>query len=632
MWNFDYSIPSFIVLVFFVLFYYLKPVVLLQSNKCFRAILLLEIIGFFITNYSCYADSYSANFSRGYLIFLNDFYYFVFLATYSLIALFFAKVLQIKIKKDVPTIIIIILNVIITLLVLSSPWTDFVYNISPTGKFERVKYFKIIYVANFNFIILILYYVIRFHKKLNLNSIVSSCFVIATLSACSILDYLFFYYLITDMFFLLVIFILFITFENPDIYVDQKTGLYNFQSFAKLIQEYLFRNKKFSVITFVIKNYQEKKQIYGVKQMDLALASIGKFLRTRFRNKKIFYLQSGRFAIIDKSSADFDYITDEIVKRSEKTWRVNKSDVQLNIFVIKEEDDISFTSLEDVFAGFDIAYEEEKKSSNNMILINQQIYKEIVRKRKVSKALEKALLEDSLQVYFQPIIQANTRKVVGAEALVRIHDEELGIIPPLEFISLAETNGSIEQLDEQVLSKACAYLDKTNLLHKGLHWLNVNLSPIQCHNVNLQGIIDNIIDSNSIDHRFIHLEITEDSMVDYQILERQMDILRKDGYRFSLDDFGSGFSNLTRVRKFHFNNIKLDMSLVKDHFASPDNMLIRVIKTFKDKGMTITAEGVETKEMADELQLMGCDYFQGYYFAKPLPPQEFLTFFLKFNC
>ena len=631
MWVFDYMIPSFIVLVFFLVLYFLKPVVILQSNKCILSLLILEVIGFLVTIFSCYVDINSSDFSRNFIIFINGLYYFIFIARYSLVSFFFAKLFKVKISKDIPTIVAILINIIITILIIRSPWIDFIYNITENGKFERVEYFSIVYIANFIFLLLDAYYIIRFHKKLNYKEGIASIFVIVALAACSIFDFIFFYYLTTDMFFLLVIFILYVTFENPDIYYDQKTGLYNFKTFARYIREILFRKKDSYILTFVIKNYTEKKQIYGVKQMDRALTEVGKFFILNFLNKKCFYMQQGRFTIVDKSTDDFNKIIDKTLKRFETPWCFNNTELQLSLFVIDMDKDTKYYSLEDIYSGYAIAYDYVRKSTNDRVIINQTLYNEILRKTKVFKALNKALLEDDLQVYYQPLVDAQTRKIVGAEALVRIIDDELGLIPPSEFITLAEKNGCIEQLGEQVLRKTCIFLKESGLYNSGLQWMNVNLSPVQCQNIRLKSKIDNIIDSSSIGHTFIHLEITEDSMIDFQVLENQMKLLITDGYKFSLDDFGSGYSNITRVRKFPFSNIKLDMSIVKDHFDSPDNMLIRMIKTFTDKGMTVTAEGVETKEMADELQAMGCTFLQGYYFSKPIPAQEFIKFFNEFN-
>jgi EAL domain-containing protein (putative c-di-GMP-specific phosphodiesterase class I) len=122
----------------------------------------------------------------------------------------------------------------------------------------------------------------------------------------------------------------------------------------------------------------------------------------------------------------------------------------------------------------------------------------------------------------------------------------------------------------------------------------------------------------------VHLEITEESMVDYSLLKSQVDALRSEGFEFALDDYGSGYSNLTRVRRYPFKHIKIDMAVVTDYCTQRDQLLPTLIQVFKQMNYTITAEGIETLEMADALTSIGCDYLQGFYFSRPIPFDEFL--------
>ena len=122
----------------------------------------------------------------------------------------------------------------------------------------------------------------------------------------------------------------------------------------------------------------------------------------------------------------------------------------------------------------------------------------------------------------------------------------------------------------------------------------------------------------------IHLEITEQSIIDYAMMKEQIDGLRDAGFPFVLDDYGSGYSNLTRVKHYPFIDIKLDMEVVWDYFKTRDSLLPHVVTAFKELGFTITAEGIETQEMADALAGIGCNHLQGYLFDRPLPIDEFV--------
>ena len=122
----------------------------------------------------------------------------------------------------------------------------------------------------------------------------------------------------------------------------------------------------------------------------------------------------------------------------------------------------------------------------------------------------------------------------------------------------------------------------------------------------------------------IHLELTEEAMIDEQQMEKQIQIMQRDGFRFVLDDYGKGYSNLTRLKKSPFINVKLDMSVVWDYCANPDDILPGEIETFKKSGFEITAEGIESEDMANKMTAIGCRYLQGFYFSKPIPVDEFI--------
>ena len=157
----------------------------------------------------------------------------------------------------------------------------------------------------------------------------------------------------------------------------------------------------------------------------------------------------------------------------------------------------------------------------------------------------------------------------------------------------------------------------------GLSWINVNLSPVQFLRSDLNRHFLKIIQKYDISPELIHLEITEDSMIDYTLLQKQIQTMRNSGFQFVLDDYGSGYSNVSRLKRCPFINIKLDMELVRDYEKSRDNLLPMLVETFKQMRFTVTAEGIETREMVDSLTRIGCDYLQGYYFSKPLPAEEF---------
>ncbi|MEF3304623.1 putative bifunctional diguanylate cyclase/phosphodiesterase [Paenibacillus sp. GYB003] len=240
--------------------------------------------------------------------------------------------------------------------------------------------------------------------------------------------------------------------------------------------------------------------------------------------------------------------------------------------------------------------------------------------------LRKALEKDELLVYYQPRIHTKSEQVVCVEALVRWQHPSLGIVPPGEFIPLAEETGLIVQLGEQVLRKACTQVKKWQ--DEGMRELSVsvNLSPLQFRQQHLPAVIGRILRGAGLRPEYLELEITESAAM--QNVGRNILMLRElkeMGVKISIDDFGTGYSSLSYLKKFPIDALKVDRSFISGIHEDPDdaaivNAIIVLAKTLKLK---VTAEGVETEEQYIYLQQHHCDEAQGYLFGKPMPPDMF---------
>ena len=246
------------------------------------------------------------------------------------------------------------------------------------------------------------------------------------------------------------------------------------------------------------------------------------------------------------------------------------------------------------------------------------------REAAIKRALIYAIDHNQVEVFLQPLISSCTGKLSGAEVLARIRDQEGQIISPALFIPIAEKNGKIHEIGELVFEKACELIRDGLLTKLGLSFINVNLSPMQFMRSDLAGRYSSIVREYKIDPKKIHLEITEESMVDDAFLQKQIQKLRDEGFSFVLDDYGKGYSNLSRLKQCPFTNIKLDMSIVWDYCKDPDEFLPSMIQAFKHMGFGITAEGIESDDMAKVMKDIGCDYLQGYHYSKPIPVDQFL--------
>lgn len=245
--------------------------------------------------------------------------------------------------------------------------------------------------------------------------------------------------------------------------------------------------------------------------------------------------------------------------------------------------------------------------------------------------LRKSIEREELVVHYQPKVALGSGEVVGFEALVRWADPERGLVPPSEFIPLAEETGLIVPMGEWVLRQACRQAATWRRERPGdapvVVW--VNLSPRQFHRADVVGQVSSVLEETGVDPRCLGLEITESVVMDgaeatIETLRR----LRALGVRLAIDDFGKGYSSLGYVKRFPVDVLKIDCSFVEGLREHPEDLAIvqAVITLGQSLGMKVVAEGVETVEQLDVLRGLGCDYGQGYHFARPMPGEEATAF------
>jgi EAL domain-containing protein (putative c-di-GMP-specific phosphodiesterase class I) len=255
--------------------------------------------------------------------------------------------------------------------------------------------------------------------------------------------------------------------------------------------------------------------------------------------------------------------------------------------------------------------------------LTQKIHERI----KLENRLRNAILNNELQLYYQPQIDMLTGQIIGAEALVRWIDPEMGLISPCHFIPLAEETGLIEDIGEWVVYEAC---------RQGKLWIDlgiteltiaVNVSPVQFRRCDLNELVGNALRDMSFPAAYLELELTESSLMENQenvilVLNK----LRVLGVCLAIDDFGTGYSSLAYLKRFPLNVLKIDKSFIDDIPKSKDDMEITatIIAMGHTLGFKVLAEGVETLDQLAFLKEKGCNVYQGFIRSKPLPADNFL--------
>ena len=382
-------------------------------------------------------------------------------------------------------------------------------------------------------------------------------------------------FMVMNTFSLMAILVIFLSFQNPDLFLADRGYVYNLPAFKALLLEWNRRKKLSRMVAFVLRNYTETREIAGGQVMDETMVQINRYLAETFPHLCSFYLHHGCYAIAGSDrNQDMDKVAATLEKRFSEPWKTEAGELLLKISVLRADTELDGVSVDSLINTLLISLDEAGQTTqeNRNQTLSDSI-QAINEKLDVRRCLEKALERNTLEVFLQPIVDSESGQRIAAEALVRLRDDQGKIIRPDLFINLAEKEGYIIRLGEQVLEKVCEFIRDHDLNAMGIQWINVNLSPIQCMHSDLPRLFDAILQEYGVPAELIHLEITEESMVNYAKQERQIEALHRKGFQLALDDYGAGFSNLHQVKKISFSNIKLDMKIVWDYIRDRDSLL-----------------------------------------------------------
>ena len=289
----------------------------------------------------------------------------------------------------------------------------------------------------------------------------------------------------------------------------------------------------------------------------------------------------------------------------------------------------SLNNMEELFSFLLFLKKEYCNEKERVFPVGESIIEQYKKRFELEQMIADALTEDRVEVFLQPIYSNADQDFTSAEALVRIREKDDSLIPPGTFIPVAEASGQILELGERIFEKVCEFLTSGEALTLGLKVVEVNLSVIQCERKDLAERLIEITEKYDISPSLINLEITETVSISARAtLLANMKKLIEYGFRFSLDDFGKGESNLMYVVEMPVSVVKLDYDMTKAFFKSSKARLVvrAVVGMAHGMELKLVAEGIETKEELDAMCHEGIDYIQGFYYSKPLPLEEYLEF------
>ena len=256
---------------------------------------------------------------------------------------------------------------------------------------------------------------------------------------------------------------------------------------------------------------------------------------------------------------------------------------------------------------------------------DERVKEQIYRDKRIEAEMKGALENGEFQAYYQPQYDAESRRIVGAEALVRWARPDGGLVPPGEFIPLFEKNGFISELDRYMFRQVCEQQKEWEERGYEVVPVSVNVSRKLLYDLNFVEKYNLILTETAVDVRNVEIEITESVFFDNQ--PRLLDAIRhlhQSGYRILLDDFGTGYSSMAMLNDMSFDTLKIDKSFVDNIGDERGNKIVDgIIRLADSLELSTIAEGVETREQYEYLKARGCDVIQGYYFGRPMTAESF---------
>ncbi len=420
---------------------------------------------------------------------------------------------------------------------------------------------------------------------------------------------------------------MYVKLQNPEYHLDLTFNIFNRRAFLAALEEGKRFNKHRAVVAFQIFNMNSVNEIFGNRTLRALMSEICDYAKEIPQSTE-FKIDDNMFALIVSDRERVEAIAEQLEKRFTTPWEVNgiPINVKAGVVYLLDVQNTDNNEVEEIFHFF---LEKLKRSNRVYMEINEEALALRRRNFEIQHALDWALSNDGVEVFYQPIYGIREGRFVALEALVRIKDENGNLIMPGEFIEFAEKNGMILKLGEEIFRKVCIFIKLNKIGDYGLEYIEVNLSVVQCMQEDLAKTFTNMMGEYQIPPHQINFEITETAAINTrESLENNMSAFLKYGNTFSLDDYGSGYSNLTYIVEMPLKIIKIDRSLTIAYDTSQKAKVATeyTVEMVHKLGMEIVVEGIETEEQYMNFKKLGVEFIQGYYFSKPLPSDRVLSY------
>ncbi len=632
--NISLELAAVIFLIVIAIFFFKKKKILDRTNKIFGVIIITAIGDILLDICSAVMANQGNLVPVGIQWVVSQLFYFFQLSLPVVFVFYILSMVDRLEKKRIGVYLAMLISYGISLAIwFSNYWTGcYFYFID--GQYHRGSALVWAYGSSMLYLCIGVGLLLYFREKVSRTQVVSICaFVLLTIMSI-VIQFFISECLITGLALALAIMITYMNMQNPENYVDQMTRLYNRQAFLYVIGRKTRNDKKFGAIVVVLDDFKSINRIFGLRQGDKLMCMVAEYLRRIGGGEPVFRYTGDQFILLTKDEEDGETKTSKVRRRFERPFILDDLNVELAANICYVPLGKMSKNVEKAADLTESAVAMAKHSARGTVsVMDEKAAGQLQRQMYICDVMKKALDYGGFEVYYQPIFSVKENRMMAAEALIRLKDEDGTMIWPDEFIPLAEKDGQILAIGEFVLNSVCQFIKSPEFSKTGLDYIEINVSVIQCMQKNYDEILLDILDTYGVEPEKINFEITETAMaVSEGPVKRMMERMYASGIRFSMDDFGSGYSNLGKMQEFPFSMIKLDKEVFWQYCKDSKSLLILKALTVMIRTMRkqIVVEGVETPEHVRMAKLLKVGFLQGYYYSKPLQKEAFVEYMKNF--
>ena len=401
--------------------------------------------------------------------------------------------------------------------------------------------------------------------------------------------------------------------------LDTGTGVYNRTALLQDMTAYFENGREFYAICLRIANMETLQRVIGASDSELIFKMISDYLVSVHPRYMIYRVHTTAFVLLNLkgNEGQVRFLAQMIAWKLEEGWEYQGRRLPMSGVLMYAGIPGELHSPEDIM----LLCESPLKNYENGAILAGNDLRAILNRANLETALHRGLTEHNFRVFYQPVYDPSGEKICSAESLIRLNDPEFGELSPGEFIPAAERNGMIEQLGEYTLEEVCDFLESGVPARIGIRYINVNLSVVQCMNPDFVSRVKRIVSHHTVLPSWINFEITETmAAMDYSTLDAVIRELKSEGFMFSMEGYGTGYSNLYSIFSLEFDMIKMDRRLLWDAEKSEDGWTIleNSVRLGHELKHEVVLVGVETKEQFENTLPLKVDWYQGNYFSKPL--------------